>query len=66
MNTAISILILLAAFTWLLMLITGCCFAAWLLWRRRGLRKWLADFDRGLKREERIRAIFQHRHRFRP
>lgn len=66
MNSAISFLILLAAFTWLLMLITGCCLAAWLLWRRRGLRRWLAEFDRGLEREERIRAVFQRRHRFRP
>lgn len=66
MNTAISFLILLAAFTWLLMLITGCCLAAWLWWRRRGLRRWLAEFDRGLEREERIRADFLRRHRFRP
>ncbi|CUJ67706.1 hypothetical protein [Achromobacter sp. 2789STDY5608628] len=66
MNTAVSILILVAAFTWLLMLIAGCCAGLWLLWRRRGLRKWIADFDRGLEREERARAVFQRRHRFRP
>lgn len=66
MNTAVSILILVAAFTWLLMLIAACCAGLWLLWRRRGVRRWIADFDRGLEREERIRADFQHRHRFRP
>ncbi|MFY2035835.1 hypothetical protein ACOTDT_19065 [Achromobacter xylosoxidans] len=66
MNTAVSILILVAAFTWLLMLITGCCIGVWWLWRRRGMRKWIADFDHGLEREERIRAAFQRRHRFRP
>ena len=65
MSTAAPILILVAAFTWLLMLITGCCVGVWLLWRRRGMRKWLADFDRGLECEERIRADFQRRHRFR-
>lgn len=66
MNAAVSILVLVAAFTWLLMLIMGCCLVAWLLWRRRGLCKWLADFDRGLEREERARADFLRRHRFRP
>lgn len=66
MNTAVSILILIAAFTWLLMLIAGCCIGVWLLWRRRCMRKWLADFDHGLEREERARANFQRRHRFRP
>ncbi|MEN4919691.1 hypothetical protein ABE485_13525 [Achromobacter spanius] len=66
MNTVVSILILVAAFTWLLMLITGCCVGVWWLWRRRGMRKWLADFDQGLEREERARAHFQRRHRFRP
>lgn len=65
MNTAVSILILVAAFTWLLMLIAGCCIGLWLLWHRRGLRKWIADFDLGLEREERIRAALQRRHRFR-
>ncbi|MFC0257554.1 hypothetical protein CEY09_14620 [Achromobacter marplatensis] len=66
MNTAVSILILIAAFTWLLMLITGCCVGVWVLWRRRGMRKWIADFDQGLEREEHARANFQRRHRFRP
>lgn len=66
MNTAVSILILVAAFTWLLFLIAGCCVGLWLLWRRRGLRRWIDDFDQGLAREERIRADFQRRHRFRP
>lgn len=66
MNTAVSILILVAAFTWLLMLIAGCCVGLWLLWRRRAMRKWIAAFDCGLEREERARAIFQRRHRFRP
>ncbi|MEB3098816.1 hypothetical protein VCS63_23470 [Achromobacter sp. D10] len=66
MSTAISILILVASFTWLLMLITGCCVVGWLLWRRRGMRKWIADFERGLEREERARVNFQRRHRFRP
>lgn len=68
MNTAVSILILVAAFTWLLMLmlIAGCCAGLWLLWRRREMRKWIAAFDRGLEREERARAVFQRRHRFRP
>lgn len=66
MNTAVSILILVAAFTWLLMLIAGCCAGLWLLWRRRAMRKWIAAFDQGLEREERIRATFQRRHRFRP
>lgn len=66
MNTVVSILILVAAFTWLLMLIAGCCTGLWLLWRRRAMRKWIAAFDRGLEREERIRADFQRRHRFRP
>ena len=64
MNTAVSILILVAAFTWLLML-AGCCVGAWILWRRRGMRKWITDFERGLQREERLRASFRHRHRFR-
>ncbi|MBD9419836.1 hypothetical protein IB259_11275 [Achromobacter sp. ACM04] len=62
MNTAVSILILVAAFTWLLMLTAGCCFGIWLLWRRRGLRKWISDFDRGLEREERIRAYRKRRY----
>lgn len=62
MNTAVSMLILVAAFTWLLMLIAGCCFGIWLLWRRRGLRKWISDFDRGLEREERIRAHWKRRY----
>ncbi|WP_454677481.1 hypothetical protein [Achromobacter marplatensis] len=62
MTTAVSILILIAAFTWLLMLITGCCLAAWLLWRRRGLRKWISDFDRGLEREERMRDYWKRRY----
>ncbi len=62
MNTAVSILILVAAFTWLLMLIAGCCFGIWLLWRRRGLRKWISDFDRGVEREERIRAHWKRRY----
>ncbi len=62
MNTAVSILILVAAFTWLLMLIAGCCIGLWLLWRRRGLRKWIADFDRGLEREECIRAHWKRRY----
>ncbi|SSW68497.1 hypothetical protein [Achromobacter agilis] len=66
MNTAVSILILMAAFTWLLMLIVGYCVGLWLLWRRRGMRKWIADFDRGLEREERTRVNFQRRHRLRP
>jgi hypothetical protein len=66
MNTAVSILVLIAAFTWLLMLITGCCVGVWLLWRRRGMRHWIASFDQGLEREERARANFQRRHRFRP
>ena len=58
MNTAVSILILVAAFTWLLMLAAGCCVGAWILWRRRGMRKWITDFERGLQREERLRASF--------
>ncbi|MFY3460543.1 hypothetical protein ACOTJD_28200 [Achromobacter xylosoxidans] len=66
MNTAISILILIAAFTGLLMLITGCCIGIWLVWRRRAMRQWIADFDQGLEREERLRARLQRRYRFRP
>lgn len=66
MNTAISILILVAAFTWLLMLAAACCVGAWLLWRRRGVRRWIAEFDRGLEQEELARADFLRRHRFRP
>jgi hypothetical protein len=62
MGTATSILILIAAFTWLLMLITGCCLALWLLWRRRGIRQWIADFDLGLEREERARAFWKRRY----
>ncbi len=61
MNAVISILILVATFTWLLMLIAGCCFGMWPLWRRRGLRKWVSDFDCGLEREERLRAMMRSR-----
>lgn len=66
MNTAISILILIVAFTWLLVLITICVVALVILWRRRGIRQWITSFDQGLEREERARANFQRRHRFRP
>ncbi|WP_454669577.1 hypothetical protein [Achromobacter kerstersii] len=66
MGTATSILILIAAFTWLLMLITGSCIGAWLIWRRRAMRQWIADFDQSLEREERLRANLQRRYRFRP
>ena len=66
MNTAISVLILIAAFTWLLALITTCVVALVILWRRRSMRQWITSFDQGLEREERARANFQRRHRFRP
>lgn len=50
------ILFWIATSTWLVALVVGVGVSLWLLWRRRGLRKWIADFDRGLEREERLRA----------
>lgn len=50
------ILLWIAALTWLLALVVGVGVSLWLLWRRRGLRKWIADFDRSLEREEGLRA----------
>lgn len=66
MDTAILTLILFASITWALALSIGGGIGIWLLWRRRAMRKWITAFDRGLEREERIRANFQRRHRFRP
>lgn len=50
------ILFWIATSTWLVALVVGVGVSLWLLWRRRGLRKWIADFDRSLEREERLRA----------
>lgn len=66
MDTAVLTPILFASITWALALAIGGGIGIWLLLRRRGMRKWIADFDRGLEREERDRAVFQRRHRFRP
>jgi len=66
MNTAVLALILFASITWALALAIGGGIGIWLLWRRRAMHKWIAEFDRSLEREERIRADFQRRHRFRP
>jgi len=66
MDTAILTLVMFASITWALALTIGSGIGIWLLWRRRAMRKWIAAFDRGLEREERIRAVFQRRHRFRP
>lgn len=66
MNTTFLALVLFASVTWALVLTIGGVVGFWLLWRRRGMRKWIAAFDRGLEREERIRAVFQRRHRIRP
>lgn len=61
MNTAIPSFVLFASITWALALAIGCCAGLWLLWRRRGLRKWIADFDRVLEREERLQALTRSR-----
>lgn len=66
MDTAILTLVLFASITWALVLAIRGGIGIWLLWRRRAMRKWIAAFDQGLEREERIRAAFQSRHRFRP
>ncbi|CAB3901573.1 hypothetical protein LMG26842_05388 [Achromobacter dolens] len=65
MDTAVLSLVLFASISWALALAIGGSIGLWLLWRRRAMRKWIAAFDRGLEREERIRADFQRRHRFR-
>ncbi|CAB3627486.1 Uncharacterised protein [Achromobacter sp. 2789STDY5608633] len=64
-SPVLLILLWIAASTWLVALMVGIVVGLWLLWHRRGLRKWIADFDLGLEREERIRAALQRRHRFR-
>lgn len=66
MNITVLTLILFASITWALALVIGGGIGILLLWRRRAMRKWIAAFDRGLEREERDRAVFQRRHRFRP
>lgn len=66
MDTAVLALVLFASISWSLALAIGGGIGLWLLWRRRAMRKWIAAFDRGLEREERARAVFQRRHRFRP
>ncbi len=66
MDTAVLALVLFASISWALALGIGGVAGIWLLLRRRGMRKWIADFDRGLEREERLRANLQRRHRFRP
>lgn len=62
MDTAILALILFASITWALVLGVGGIVGIWLLWRHRSLRRWVADFDRGLEREERIRAYWKRRY----
>lgn len=66
MSDAILSLIFFVSITWALARGIGGGVGIWLLLRRRGMRKWIAGFDRGLEREERSRANFQRRHRFRP
>lgn len=61
MNTAVSVLMFVAAFTWLLVAITTSVVALVAWWRRRSMRMWIADFDRGLEREERLRAMMRSR-----
>lgn len=55
------ILFWIATSTWLVALIVGVVAGLWLLWRRCSMRKWIAAFDRGLEREERLRALARSR-----
>lgn len=48
-----SILMVIAAITWLLTFAAGLLAGAWFLWRRWSLRRWVRDFDAVLASEAR-------------